>query len=64
MNMNEATAVNKFVKHFDIFWYNYHSFVKKFCGQTVDLYILHQFWNKDSADWYMGYMGQVSKTGK
>jgi hypothetical protein len=35
MNMNEATAVNKFVKEFDIILCNHHSFVKIFSGKTV-----------------------------
>jgi hypothetical protein len=35
-NMKETTAVNKFVKEFDIILCNYHSFVKIFSGKTVD----------------------------
>jgi hypothetical protein len=42
-NMNEATAVNKFVKEFDIILCNHHSFVKIFSAKTVDFYILHKF---------------------
>jgi predicted methyltransferase len=61
MNMNEATDVNKFVKHFDIILGNQYSFVKIFSDKIIDLSILHPFWNSNATDWYMGYLGKEVK---